>query len=521
MKSFLNLVKVILITVLSFVLGAQNGVAQVGNAQLTHSGLNAQVNANGNLFVTSKGAPSSWYQDSLKNFFAFSNLWMLGFDNGTARASLNINPTKTEQWPGPIDTATGLGKDPLDWNKVWHVTRDQVTSHSEQYQKTGYKAPTDILTWPASHAETNVPAVLAPFVDWNGDAIYAPNDGDYPYFLGDEAVYFICNDDGEHVVSGTDRMGVEIQGMLFTSNRKQLEGVIFGTYYLINRSSITYEPFFIAPFADLTLGNASDNFVQTSVNKNMIFGYNADDVDEGEDGFNSKLPFAGLVLLNAELYSTSSFVINDPVRGLPASAAELNNVLEGKWKNGNQKFMNGNGTSGSKETKFMYPGNTDVKYPSAIWSEESSGQVGGERNVLATSKIASFPSKSFLKFEFAYFTGLADEKNDVKIKVNQTVEEMLNFYSTSVFVAPQIKEVNRIKLYPNPVLGSKSFTLEGEILRIDIQMSNGVYVSDFEVKKINRNIYGVTCSEPLASGIYYIYIHKPIGYEVLKLIVTK
>ncbi|MBK8414466.1 MAG: hypothetical protein IPL22_08125 [Bacteroidetes bacterium] len=52
--------------------------------------------------------------------------------------------------------------------------------------------PTNIADWLVSiHLFSRV---LAPFADFNSNGIYDPQNGDYPYILGDESIYSIFND---------------------------------------------------------------------------------------------------------------------------------------------------------------------------------------------------------------------------------------------------------------------------------------------------------------------------------------
>ena len=101
--------------------------------------------------------------------------------------------------------------------------------------------PESIKDWPASHGESNINAYLAPFIDYNGNGKYDPENGDYPSFMGDDAAYFIANDlYGENVLPQSNKLGIEIQGLLYSFSNREVENVVYARYYVINRSDRSY-----------------------------------------------------------------------------------------------------------------------------------------------------------------------------------------------------------------------------------------------------------------------------------------
>jgi hypothetical protein len=81
----------------------------------------------------------------------------------------------------------------LNYDKIWKVSYTDINNFITAFNSGSVVATPDMLTWPA-HGSGNNSRNLAPFVDYNGDGIYNPNDGDYPKIKGDQTLYFIFND---------------------------------------------------------------------------------------------------------------------------------------------------------------------------------------------------------------------------------------------------------------------------------------------------------------------------------------
>jgi hypothetical protein len=170
------------------------------------------------------------------------------------------------------------------WNYVWNLKKTDIDYHRAHCWEAGYTPIHDILTWPGNgDVSLGQAQKLAPFSDRNGDGIYDPFDGDYPEIRGDQALFFIFNDDrGSHLETGGLKLGVEIHGMAYAFDMPDdsaFKNTVFLNYKLYNRSKNTYDSTLLGIFTDIDLGYANDDYVLCDVERNMFIGYNGTPVD--------------------------------------------------------------------------------------------------------------------------------------------------------------------------------------------------------------------------------------------------
>ncbi|NCA76502.1 MAG: hypothetical protein EOM90_09210, partial [Alphaproteobacteria bacterium] len=134
----------------------------------------------------------------------------------------SVAGSKHDFWAGPVSDSSGYNiiQDTI-WNRVWKINKSEIDYHRAHFWEAGYVAPVDILTWPA-HGDVSLgqAAQLAPFSDRNANGKYEPYDGDYPEIRGDQALFFIYNDDhGYHSESTGVKLKVEVHGMAYAFDR--------------------------------------------------------------------------------------------------------------------------------------------------------------------------------------------------------------------------------------------------------------------------------------------------------------
>lgn len=159
-----------------------------------------------------------------------------------------------------------------DWNRMWQVDISDIEtliSHVNNPAFPDYQIPQSILDWPAFYDNgqgNNEP--LAPFVDFNQDNFYNPQDGDYPQIRGDRCLFFVFNDYREHTESGGLKMGVEVRGMAYAFNAPEndaFNNTVFLHYDIINRSSETYYDVYLGAYTDFDVGNPNDDYIGCDV----------------------------------------------------------------------------------------------------------------------------------------------------------------------------------------------------------------------------------------------------------------
>lgn len=484
------------------------GYGQWENSILANQAIETTIQSN-STFFHDNGVPAFELNGSSdKHIFRYGSIWMMGVDSGKTFGSMSVNSSSEELWPGPIDTITGLPKDPYEWNEIWSVSAAEVEFHKAHYRESGYQPIESISTWPASHNETNVSAVLAPFIDWNTDGKYDPKDGDYPNLPGVENTYFIANDGaGEHLTSGTQKLGVELQGFFYTKSDEYLQQVVYLDVFAVNRSDRNYVPFYFANYIDLELGNANDNYCGTELIRNMVFGINGDDNDEGSEGYGTSLPAAGALSLSHPMFASIAFQKGDTVRDFAKNSGEYRNVMEGKWRNGDDKIRKGNGTGTGMATTFMYSGNSEPDFPTANWTDSSSGDQAGQRNILSIYKIESLKAKSFEKFSMAFF-GFTGTENSMD-KLIEIASKIIDANGGPVSTQSVTNEP--FVVYPNPLISGNSIYFDGLYSGdISVQMFtlDGRETRIEKIEKIYPSKFRIQCSDNVVNGIYILKVRS-------------
>ena len=193
--------------------------------------------------------------------------------------------TRFDFFAGPVmdSSAYSIQQDTL-WNHVWNLKKTDIGYHRAHCWEAGYHPIRDILTWPGNGDTTAGQAWrLAPFCDRNGDGKYDPFDGDYPEIRGDQALWFIFNDDrAYHAESRGAKLKVEVHGMAYAFDMPDdtaFKNTVFLNYRIFNRSQNTYDSTLFGIFTDIDVGYAPDDYTGCDVERGMCFCYNGKPVD--------------------------------------------------------------------------------------------------------------------------------------------------------------------------------------------------------------------------------------------------
>ena len=165
-------------------------------------------------------------------------------------------------------------------------------------------------------------------------------------------------------------------------------------------------------WADVDLGNASDDFVGSDTTLGMAVTYNGHDTDDGFDGYGDRPPAIGIDFVQGPLVpDTSYYGLNtwiDPdgteypgmqrrkmttfmyyngdgsVQGNPdGNSDDPYQYLQGIWRDGTPITFGGTGYGGQIPISFMFPGNAADR---EFWSEENT-DGSGSRNTPADRKF--------------------------------------------------------------------------------------------------------------------------------------
>ncbi len=391
--------------------------AQLSKTFLDINDVKAIYLADGRMFwdATKTGNPMYYVpkNNPKKVSTIFAGAFMIGGVDGGGQlhtAGMTYRQRGVDFWPGPLNTTTCEPHEPANWNRIWNVKKSTIDYHRANYKSANYVVPQEILDWPGNGPFGCSP-VLAPFFDRDGDGLYEPLVGDYPIIKGDQAVFFILNDNGgEHThYPGGLPLKIEIHGMAWarTSTNKFLDQATFLTYTVFNRSASTYYNTRAIIFTDFDLGNPEDDYISTDTNRNLIYCYNADSIDEDRQayGYGLNPPAQGVLFLDRKLNNSIAFT-NQGIAGVnsdPEDAVELYRYLNGFWADGNPLvYGTTDGRGVGNSSKYIFTGNMCDE---TGWIET---QPKGDRRGLGTFVIDTFLAGSNFTINLAFVYARGD-----------------------------------------------------------------------------------------------------------------
>ena len=495
------------------------GLQAQSTAFIDANNIKAGFGASGALFEGGLVAPKT----SLLKSISAARFWIAG-KNGTtlhlsAQAAGNSLPAF---WPGPLDTA-GSPADTALWDTIITITAAQVAAHKQNWNKQGYTMPDAIKHWPGSNSTPGFKKITAPFFDFNENNFYDPEEGEYPYIKGDQAVYFICNDKANTHIGLP--LGVEVHGMAFIfSNTAGLESTVFLELGFINRSANNYTDVYAGIYTDFALGNVNDDYAGTFPAKNAFYVYNATASDTGTEGYGANPPTQAVVFLNRKLdfsiqMDPSANSGSDTNRGLPVLPEEYYTFLQGKWRDGTPvtEGINGYKTGGNPVSHIFAgdPCNGDTG-----WVEAASSLPPGRRIMLGSAGPMTLNSQSYIKLDVAFIWSrdAATAKGSI-CKLLSDIDEVKAFYNKEISSSPGVKDKHWFALYPNPAKETVYISSYWP-LPADARLT----VTDLQGRKV-IDLPAASTSEisvaNLQSGVYFITLASGTSLSVQKVVVQR
>lgn len=334
---------------------------------LTVNNINARFEASGSHFFGPDHGRFEVPKYSGKNTIFCSNFWIGGLDQDSvlhlAAQMYGQGPTggnahsHYDFFAGPVmdSAAYSIYQDTL-WNYVWNLSKQEIEYHNLHWSDPGYLPIYDILTWPGNgNISFGQAAQLAPFFDRNNDGIYNPMDGDYPLIRGDQALFFIFNDDRNiHSESEGAKLKMEVHGMAYAFDMPQdsaFWNTVFLNYKIINRSDKIYYNTYLGVFTDLDIGWYLDDYVGCDVERGYYYGYNGTPIDgSGQPGtYGANPPVQSVTFLGGP-YMDPDGCDNPSFKG---------NTLMGPSFHGDCSIV---GLNGTNQLMHYGPGNADSGY---------------------------------------------------------------------------------------------------------------------------------------------------------------
>lgn len=437
--------------------------------ELDINNVQAGMHAEGNLFWDFSGQSSFQIPKGGGVGTIFSaNLWMGGLDD---QDELHLFANRywssgADLRPGPIMNEVFYSAEFSKWNRVWKVSTAEIETHLMSYNDPNYSAPADIMDWPAhgSQAMGQAPD-LAPYIDHNNNGVYDPQNGDYPAIRGDQAVYFLVNDQGLHFETGGTPLGVQVACMAYAfdcSTDEALNNTIF-LHYEISQDAVAgeeYHDVYLGLWADFDIGTSTDDYVGCDVERSTFFGYNGLDVDAsigGKQGYEDHPPAQGVVVLRGPYqdidavdnavgvganesvngYGYGDNVVdnerlgmtgfmhysngggpNNPALQDPTAANEYYNALRNIWKDDVPLTHGGNGYADTTDTnalvtRFSFPGDSDPLHygtngvqPASTWAEHLEvGNLPFDRRGMGISGPFTFEANEVIELDYAFVYG--------------------------------------------------------------------------------------------------------------------
>lgn len=385
----------------------------------------------GNAFY---GVPGIKDKATMINSSFAGSIWVGGLDAGGQLkiAAMTYRQTGYDFWPGPLNVSSASTDDQVcnDYDKIYHMSRSDVENLVFNNVKTQ-----EIIDWPGNPKDPtkNHGTLLAPFFDIDGDNVYDPSLGDYPYYdiynkaekdnlgvckaklFGDETLWWVFNDKGDiHTETGGQSIGLEIRAQAFGfKTNDDINNMTFYNYEVINRSSFSLNKTYFTVWTDADLGNYIDDYVGCDIDQGLGFIYNSDGDDEtgGSVGYGQFPAALGCDFFKGPLADPSDGIDNDydgltdelgetigmskflyynnnigsfPVQTTnPALASHFYNYMTGFWKDGSPFTEGGNAYGGSTPVDYVYPGEL---YPQRSgWNEFDAGNLAGDRRFLQSA----------------------------------------------------------------------------------------------------------------------------------------
>ena len=526
-----------------------DGILRDDYAFLDINNIKAGISSSGFLFNDYLNLESPSYflapKDSSKSTIFSGNLWLGGLDvDGNLKlaaerfrsnSSSDTNENRDYQ-SGPNSINRTIYKiEQEKWNHIWKVSKSEIDYHKTHYSNAGYVIPKDIASWPGNgNVSYGQAQYLAPYVDANTNGYYDPQNGDYPIIRGDQALFFIFNDDKDHTESKGASLKVEVHGMAYayiTPNDTALNNTIFINYQIFNRSNYDNYNFYIGSFTDLDLGYSGDDYIGCDSTLSMYYAYNGQNTDGAGQSYayGAHPPAQGISFLNDPM---NKFVYynndNNPTNGEPDKAWDCYKYLKGIWKDGRPMTYGGNGTTlGGIPANFMFSGELG---DTSSWTEITANNAPGDRRGVGSTGPYNFLKDSChcVDLAYTYARNYNDTMNTASVAtLKQYVQHIRNYYNTNLIhncsdLVTSVIDISKPKMgimvYPNPASNkiTVSFSNLSDLQNTTISIFNiqGQLLLQKSVKQQQTELNIST----FAKGIYVVKVNNNKNNMVSKFV---
>jgi len=451
-------------------------------------------------------------------------------DQGTLRiAAQTYRQQGSDFQAGPIGSGASSQEEICTlYDRFWKIKSSDVASFRSNFADGNVSSlddvPQSLLDWPgrnSSHAEIPVgDMTAAPFIDKDGDGNYDPLAGDYPDVRGDEAVWWIYNDQKVHTETGGEPLNIQVGVTAYAFSQEPLDYTTFYKYDVLNAGPDDLQGMYVGQWLDVDLGCYENDFVGCVPEENLGFVYNGTlESETCPGGYAESLPLLGFKLIEGipdeegeEINMTSfmTYASSFDQTGNPEDVDHYYNYLQGFWKDGTPITFGQNGYGGSTPTNFMFPSNPSMSgsEDEGVWSECASGNEPEDRRFLASMgpvDLASGESKSFtvaMIWDDANMaicpdiTAFSQLANNIKAEHEQLIN------TTAAGIA-EVNLLGEFRFQPNPMQSRIEFRWHPESPVPDVIEILGVNGNLLMRKNVPEGNEFVLERGALQSGMYF------------------
>lgn len=528
---------------------------------LNANNVRAGIPTGGVLFFVTDSLPQSAQDTSvalfevpkgsgIKAIFS-SSIWMAGMDASNNLHCSAQRYNADDFFDGPLGQPVNQGYRNY-YERVFKVTKAQLNVHLNLPKPVpNGQTDLDILLWPGkgnphvlSAYGVNINDNLAPFIDVYPDGIYDPTMGDLPDICGEEAIFFVFNDVNGPAGPTGAALGVEVRGLVeefiddnpaLPYEKRAVNNTLFVSYEIENKSSNTYNDFYISQYEDIDLGCFSNDRIGCDTVRNLMLGYNGTTPDndcQGINGFENIKAAQGIKFLNNDLTAFGYFENHNGIQGDPYTGAEYYNNMQGKWNDGTPYMFGGNGLQGANTNSVthLFPGNPLVPEEwSEVYQQAGNAIASGDRRMHGSTGPMSFAAGEIKKFDLAFFVSYdsTDTSSLAMYRIVDTLKRdadvIQSFYNNNILACRAAQqpvgiseaEAASIELFPNPANTLINVSSTQQISSLTLLNIQG---NQLITQAVNSNSAVLDVSK-LASGIYLLQLNVGNNTTTRKVVV--
>ncbi len=535
--------------VIAFAVFSSSSYAQAVD-YLNANNVNAGIGVGGNLFSVLDSEQTVYSllefpKGSNKRTTFTTSLWFSAKDAGGNLhcAGQTFGEYGRDFYDGPV-AANYTAAYKTYYKRVFKVTHSQIVRHAGLGSIINpSQIDSAILFWPAkgnpfvsSEYGVTIDSKLAPFIDTDGDQVYDPSHGDVPAICGEEAIFFVFNDDrGPHEETQGTKLGLEIRGLAEVFNdysfhgfddpyppkKRAINSTVFVNYEIENKSANRYSDFYVGLYDDVDLGCYDNDRIGCDTNRNLMFTYNGvypEPDCNGVAGYGNLTIASGVKTLNRMLSAFNAAIggtLTPDSQGV--TCTKLKNVLSGLMRDGRPL------TYDSIPTKYLYPGDLN---DTSDWTDISTGYPSGDKRTITSIGPNALAPGETQKFDYAFIASLDSTATNLTIvdTLKRDADLIQAFYENNILpcrsnpILPsdirRLENTLHLSVHPNP--SSSALIVESEtkidLIELSDLMGRTALTKACDAARITLDVSG------LAKGLYLLKVKSADNYGQLKIV---